>query len=134
MRFEPPSLDFSTEVTCIVNFVAIPFCLGALVVYVYNVIFEEFRSYKFGLTLLIVNYICVTQTIYRFYASIEAYTNSFGYWFGYFLVYYSYILAPLKTWLFCAQYFESASLIVEFEGKQKTRKYTKILFAVVTAA
>ena len=46
---------------------------------------------------------------------------------------YSYQLSPLKTWLFSAQYFESASLIVEFERKEITSKCTRVLFAVVTA-
>ena len=43
------------------------------------------------------------------------------------------MLSPLKTWLFSAQYFESASLIVEFERKEIARKCTVVLFAVVTA-
>ena len=43
------------------------------------------------------------------------------------------MLSPLKTWLFSAQYFESASLIVEFERKEIVRKCTGVLFAVVTA-
>ena len=46
---------------------------------------------------------------------------------------YSYLLSPLNTWLFSAQYFESASLIVEFERKEVISKCTRVLFAVVTA-
>ena len=42
------------------------------------------------------------------------------------------MLTPAKTWLFSAQYFESASLVVEYSNKEKIEKWTKILFPLVT--
>jgi hypothetical protein len=41
-------------------------------------------------------------------------------------------MCPLKTWLFCDQYFESLSLIVNFKWKEVTRKITRILNPVVS--
>ena len=45
---------------------------------------------------------------------------------------YSFLLCPLKSWLFCAQYFESLSLIVDFKWKEATNKITRILTPVVS--
>jgi len=130
MVTEPQFVYFYHQARIIPNLVAIPFCVSALGVYLYNVIFNGFRSYKFGLILLIMSYNLVCQ-----FLSTRIYPSFASYWSFYAenLVLYSYLLSPLNTWLFSAQYFESASLIVEFERKKITSKCTRVLFAVVTA-
>ena len=126
-----PFTNFYSQGIIIPNLIVLPFCVSALGVYLHSVIFNGFRSYKFGLILLLMPYISVTQILYLCTPIHKL--SSFSGQFADSILYYSYMLSPLKTWLFSAQYFESASLIVEFERKEIARKCTGVLFAVVTA-
>ena len=63
MVTEPQYLNFPKQATLISNFVAVPFCVSALGVYLYNAIFNGFRSYKFGLVLLIMSYDSLLQVL-----------------------------------------------------------------------
>ena len=63
MVTDPQYVYFAHQPIIIPNLVAIPFCVSALGVYLYNVIFNGFRSYKFGLILLIMSYNSVSQVL-----------------------------------------------------------------------
>jgi hypothetical protein len=126
----PDFVFFEQQCQFITNAVSLPFCASALIVYLHSAFFKEFRSAKFCLILLIMNYITITQITY-----IRQYVpDSFSYrkWLFYIMQEYSYLVSPLKSWLFSAQYFESASLIVEFKRKDLVRKCTQSLFVSVT--
>ena len=126
----PDFVFFESQCQFITNAVSLPFCASALIVYLHSALFKEFRSAKFCLILLIMNYITITQITY-----IRQYVpDSFSYrkWLFYIMQEYSYLVSPLKSWLFSAQYFESASLIVEFKRKDLVRKCTQLLFVSVT--
>ena len=72
---EPQYIHFYHQGTIIPNLVAIPFCVSALGVYLYNVIFNGFRSYKFGLVLLIMSYDSVSQLL-----SARFHPSDISYW------------------------------------------------------
>ena len=59
----PPFTNFYSQGIIIPNLIVLPFCVSALGVYLHNVIFNGFRSYKFGLILLLMPYISVTQIL-----------------------------------------------------------------------
>lgn len=123
-------MRFWEQTQFICNAIVLPFSVSAVALYLYSCLCQEFRSYKFGVTLLVMNYVSVTQITYLLVPPPDPF--SFIGWTSYMLQEYSYLLSPLMTWLFSAQYFESASLIVEYPGKQIARKSTGIIFAVVT--
>ena len=95
----------------------LPFALSTLCYYIYNFLWNNFRSLKFGLLLFLILLVCVTQLT----ATLKYEINLLYYRTQYFanLQYYSYMLTPAKTWLFSAQYFESASLVIEYSNKEK---------------
>ena len=106
--------EFAVKI--ITNFTLLPFALSTLCYYIYNFLFNDFRSLKFGLLLLLILFVFVTQVTAL---SGNDHPLNFRKSYFYYIQNYSYMLTPAKTWLFSAQYFESASLVVQYNNKTK---------------
>ena len=114
MSIAPESFYVAEQSQFVSNFVVLPFCVASMGVYLYHSVFNEFRSYKFGVILCITNYMTILSVTDLFWLPPRGNEFSYNAWLLYYLMENGYMLSPLKTWLFSAQYFQSASLLVEF--------------------